>query len=155
MKGHRVEYIFYNISSKLENSIPLTKEDLVPLTLCPLMGGDISQKERIQKAIRIVQQSESSIPDADKLTAVIYAMASKFLENNELNEIKEAIKMTELGTLIYNDGLSEGIQKEALENARNLLLNGATFELVRKSIHNITDEDLQKIYDEVMTSKNK
>ena len=59
--------------------------------------------------------------------------------------------MTELGLMIYNDGIAD----EAAENAKNFFLNGATFELVRKSIHHISDEMLQKIYDEVMESKNK
>ena len=75
-------------------------------------------------------------------------MASKFLNESDLNQIKEEIKMTELGLLIYNDGVAD----EAAENARNLLKNGASFELVRKSIHHISDEMLQKIYDEVMAS---
>ena len=152
MKGHRAEEVFDNITYKLDNSIPLTKEDLVPLTLCPLMGGDMPQKERIQKALQIVRQAEHTIPNADKLEAVIYAMASKFLDSADLNQIKEEIKMTELGALIYNDGISQGIEQEALENARNLFINGVSFEIVRKSICNITDEALQKIYDEVMAS---
>lgn len=166
MKGYRAEEVFDNIKYKLDHSVPLSNEDFVPLTLCPLMGGDIPQKERIKEALRIIRQPEHHIPDADKLIAVIYAMASKFLDTQDLNEIKEAIKMTELGTLIYNDGvaqgisqgiekgISQGIEKEALENAKNLFINGAPFDLVRKSIHSITDEALEKIYNEVMASKN-
>ena len=162
MKGHRVEEVFDNIEYKHKNSIPITKEDLIPLTLCPLMGGDIPQKERIQKAFQLVKQSENTISDAPKIEAVIYAMATKFLNQTELNEIKEEIKMTELGLLIYNDGVADGIaqgiekgiEKEAADNAKNFFSNGAPFELVRKSIQHIKDETLQKIYDEVMESQN-
>ena len=57
--------------------------------------------------------------------------------------------MTPLGTIIYNDG----IEKASIENARNFFVNGATFELVRKSITTLSDEVLQKIYDEVMENK--
>lgn len=153
MKGYRVEEVFDNITHKLEHSIPLAKEDLVPLTFCPLMDGDLPQMRRIQKALHIVHESEHLVSDTDKIEAVIYAMASKFLNPTELNQIKEEIKMTELGTLIYNDGITDGIEREALDNAKNLLLNGASFELVRKSILNISDEDLCKIYDEVMATK--
>ncbi len=161
MKGHRAEKVFDNITQKLELSIPLTREDLVPLTLCPLMGGDMPQKERIRKALRIVRESEDSIPDVEKIEAVIYAMASKFLDSEDFKQIKEEIKMTELGLFIYNDGkadgisegISQGIEQEALENAKNLFLNGAAFELVRKSIHTLSDEVLRKIYDEVNAGK--
>ena len=153
MKGHRAEEVFDNITEKLNHSIPLKKEDLVPLTLCPLMSGDIPQKERIKQAIQIIHQQESTIPDTNKLEAVIYAMASKFLDNTEFNEIKEAVKMTELGLFIYNDGIADGIEKASLENAKSFFINGASFEIVRKSISNLTDEALQQIYDEVMASK--
>lgn len=150
MKGHRAEEVFNSINYKLENSIPLTKEDLVPLTLCPLMGGDIPQKERIRKALHIVHQSEQIVPDADKIEAVIYAMASKFLNSADMKQIKEEVKMTELGLLIYNDG-KEDAKKE---NAENLFINGASFELVRNSIKDLSDEVLHNIYDKVMASKN-
>ena len=84
-------------------------------------------------------------------------MATKFLTAEELNNLKEGIKMIELGTIIYNDGvaqgISQGIEKEALENARNFLMNGVSFQLVRDSIKSLSDETLQKIYDEVVVKK--
>lgn len=161
MKGHRAEEVFENITYKIAQSIPLTREDLVPLTLCPLMGGDIPQKERILKAFQIVQYSKHVIPDAEKIEAVIYAMANKFLNTTELEHLKEEIKMTELGSLIYNDGkadglsegIAQGIEKEAMENAENLFKNGSSYELVRSSIRHISDEMLRNIYDRVMASK--
>lgn len=149
MKGHRAEDVFNNISYKLENKIPLTKEDLVPLTLCPLMGGDIPQKERIQKAFQFVKATKNTVPDIDIIEAVIYAMAAKFLNEADMNAIKEEVKMTPLGTIIYNDG----VETASTEHARNFFINGATFELVRNSIKTLSDETLQKIYDEVMESK--
>lgn len=148
MKGRRAEEVFENITRKLENGEPLTKEDLVPLTLCPLMGGEIPQKERILKAVRIVKQASSTIPDADIITAVIYAMANKFLNETDLNAVKEEIKMSPLGTMIYNDGVTEN----ATENTRNLFINGVSFEIVRDSIKALSEEELRKIYDEVMAN---
>ena len=159
MKGRRAEEIFDNITQKLANGISLTKEDLVPLTLCPLMGGDIPQKERILKAINIVKQAQDVIPNVDIIEAVLYAMANKFLNEVDMNEVKEAIKMSPLGTLIYNDGLadgiSQGISQAATENARNLFNNGVSFEIVRNSITTLTEENLKTIYDKVMEAKNK
>ena len=65
--------------------------------------------------------------------------------------------MTELGTIIYNDGVAQGImqgiEREGLENAKNLFLNGVSFHLVRDSIKSLSDETLQRIYDEVMAQK--
>lgn len=84
-------------------------------------------------------------------------MATKFLTAQELDNLKEGIKMTELGTIIYNDGvadgISQGIEKAALENACNLFINGVSYEIVRNSIKTLPEETLQKIYDEVMAGK--
>lgn len=149
MKGYRVEKVFDNINYKLEHAIPLTKEDLVPLTLCPLMAGDLSQKERIQKSIQIVHQSENVVDDIYKIEAVIYAMANKFLDDTELNQIKEELNMTRIGTLLYNDGktdgIAQGILQEALENALHLFLNGVSFDIISKSITSLTKEQLLEV----------
>lgn len=138
-----------HITQKLEKGEPLIKEDLVPLTLCPLMGGDIPQKERVLTAISIVKQAKNTVPDVDVIEAVIYAMANKFLNDVDMNEVKEAIKMSPLGTLIFNDGIIEN----ATENARNFFKNGVSFEIVRDSITALPEETLKEIYDEVMASK--
>ncbi len=163
MKGRRAEEVFDNITHKLETGEPLTKEDLVPLTLCPLMGGEIPQKDRFLKAIEIVKNASNIIPDADVIEAVIYAMANKYLSEADLNAVKEEIKMSPLGTMIYNDGvadgiaqgISQGISQNAIESARNFFINGAPYELVRASISGISDENLQEIYNEVMSNRNR
>ena len=149
MKGHRAEDVFDNITYKLENNIPLTKEDLVPLTLCSLMGGNIPQKERFQKSFQFVKAAKNTVPDTEIIEAVIYAMATKFLNETDMNAIKEEVKMTPLGTIIYNDG----VEKTANKLARTLLLKGVSFDIIRESIDELSEETLQKIYDEVMENK--
>ena len=159
MKGKLAEDVFKNIENKLEQGSTLTEEDLVPLTLCALMGGNLSQKERFHKAYNIIRNASDSIPNLNVIEAVLYTMATKFLTTDELNNLKEGIKMTELGTMIYNDGkadgFSEGISQNAIENARNFFTNNAPFELVRNSIdvEIISDKQLKEIYDEVQASK--
>ena len=157
MKGKLAEDVFQNIEDKLEKGISLTENDLVPLTLCPLMGGEIPIKKRFHKAFEIVRDASNSIPNLNIIEAVLYTMATKFLTAEELNNLKEGIKMTELGTIIYNDGvaqgISQGIEREGLENAKNLFLNGVSFQLVRDSIKSLSDETLQRVYDEVMAQK--
>ena len=155
MKGHRAEEVFESITDKLNSNTALTREDLVPLTLCPLMGGDLPQKERILQAVRIVKKAESVIPDAEIIEAVLYAMANKFLNEADLNAIKEEIKMSPLGTVIYNDGkndgIKEGIKQNATCTARNMFTIKFSFEDVRRSIDSevLNDTELKDIYDEV------
>ena len=161
MKGKLAEDVLKNIEDKLEQGLLLTEEDLVPLTLCPLMGGAMPQKERFHRAYSIVRNASDSIPKLDVIEAVLYTMATKFLTTEELNSLKEEIKMTELGTMIYNDGradgfsdgISQGILQNAVENARNFFINGVSFDVVRDSIKTIGDNELKEIYDEVQASK--
>lgn len=77
------------------------------------------------------------------------AMANKFLNDVDMNEVKEAIKMSPLGTLIFNDGIIEA----SIQNARNLFNNGVSLEIVRNSITALPEETLKEIYDEVIASK--
>ena len=59
----------------------------------------------------------------------MYAMADKFLEPAELQEIVEAISMTRLGQMLVDKGIQEGMkegmkegrEEEKLSNARNLI----------------------------------
>ena len=56
-----------------------------------------------------------------KIEAVIYAMADKFLESMDLDEIMEDISMTRLGRKLVNKGIYEGENENKLKNAKNLL----------------------------------
>lgn len=50
--------------------------------------------------------------------------------------------------------LKQEVASSNAENARNLFLNGVSFEIVRDSIKALSEETLREIYDEVMASKN-
>ncbi len=129
MKGKRVEEVFENINAKINANIPLTKADLVPLTLCTLMGGEMSQKDRIVQALNITRNAMDTVPEADTIEAVVYAMAEKFLDSITLEDLKETVGMTRLGQMMYNDGveagieagMEKGIEANKIENARNLI----------------------------------
>ena len=76
-------------------------------------------------------------------------MAMKSLTAEELYNLKESIKQTELGQKIYNDGYKEGLLQSDILFARNYFINGMSYEFVRKSLVHISDEELKKIYSEV------
>ena len=145
MKGKLAEDVFQNIEDKLENGQPLTEEDLVPLTLCPLMGGELSQKQRFDKAFRIVRNASESIPNLNIIEAVLYTMATKFLTTEELQNLKEGIKMTELGTMIYNDGIAQGIA----QGIEQTLLRAIKTKLEKNKSTEVMAEELEITVEEV------
>ena len=109
MKDHSADDLIKTLKEKASSGDILTKADLVPLTLIPLMDGQLSQKERFLQ----------------KIEAMIYTMADKFLENDDFEHVKEGIRMTRLGQMLFNDGFNDGFnngsQKKQLEIARNLI----------------------------------
>lgn len=122
----------------------MTKEDLVPLTLCPLMGGNLSQKDRIKKALEFSRKAEEDIPkrEVEKIESVVYAMAEKFLENVETDEIREMMKMTRLGQMLRAE--------ERYQNLISKILRKIQKNCTVPEIADMLEEDeeiVQKIYD--------
>ena len=109
MKGKDADAVIAELKKKVETKEELTKADLLPLVLCPLMGGAMSQKERISAAYDITRNATGT--DAEvirKVEALVYVMADKFLEKAEMEQLKKEIKMTALGKMLYDDGVKDG-----------------------------------------------
>ena len=125
---------FRELRKKIQTG-SLAKGDLVSLALCPLMGGDIPQKSRIKDAFELLKEAGDILDskETQKIEAVIYAMAEKFLEKMDLEEVMEEISMTRLGEMLvnkgydsgygtgYDTGHSKGVEEGKLTAARNLL----------------------------------
>lgn len=91
----------------------MEREDIIPVLLSPLMDGRMKIKDRILKGIYYVKKEEEKLSDTEigKIQAVLYAFANKLLTAEELEEIKEAIAMTKLGEMLFDDGVKAGEKK--------------------------------------------
>ena len=69
--------------------------------------------------------------ELEKMQAVLYTLADKFLTKTELNRIKEMIAMTKLGEMLVADGIEKGIEKGIVETCREL---GVSFEETAEKI---------------------
>ena len=106
------------LEDKRQQDIPILRSELVWLTLTPIMGGSMPIKDRIKAAHRITKDYAALPPwETDKLEAVIYAMADKFLESMDMEEIKEDMRMTKLGQMLLNEGMETG-RAEGLATGR-------------------------------------
>lgn len=104
MKDHNADNLLANLERKQNNKEIITKEDLIPLVLCPLMSGDTPTKDRIDKAYQIIKKATKiKKDDIAKIEAMLYAMADKFLDAIDLEKLKEEISMTRLGQMIWED----------------------------------------------------
>lgn len=127
MRDKNAGSILEEFRQKMKRGETLTRQELSTLTLCPLMGGEMGQKERILSAFSILQNTkdEKMKEDIQKIEAVIYAMADKFLEAADMEEVKEAVRMTRLGQMLLEEGMEKGIEKGIKEGERETKLNNA------------------------------
>lgn len=144
MKGRSADKLIEDLQQKIEAGESITKKDLVPLTLCLLMDGEMTLKDRVKAAYDIISKT-NAVPrnEIQKIEAVIYAMADKFLDSEDLGEIKEAIRMTRLGQMLVNEGMKE----TQLKNARNLI--GKLDEVTIAECIGLPLETVQQLKEEV------
>ena len=112
----------------------------------------MSQKERIKKALEFSRKAEEDIPkrEVEKIESVVYAMAEKFLENIEMDEIRELMKMTRLGQMLRAEGREEGRAEERYQNLISKILRKIQKNCTVSEMADMLEEDeeiVQKIYD--------
>lgn len=127
----------------------LTKSDLLPILLTPLMSGKLTLLERFLKGFRILKAAEATMERETlmQLQSLLYVFAGKFLDINDLEKVKEVISMTILGEMLMNDGIKKGI-KEGIKQGEQkvnhliqlLIENSRTDEISRA----VTDRQFQE-----------
>lgn len=63
------------------------------------------------QTFRYLQEEPLEKEDQQNLEALTYALATKFLDQSAMKKLEGMIKMTELGQMLYNDGLADGIRQ--------------------------------------------
>lgn len=122
MKKENADIFLKELIEKKKTEKPITREELVRLTLCPLMGGEIGIKQRLQIACEITRgETAVTKEEIQKIEAVIYAMADKFLDGLDMEEFVEGMKMTRLGEMLVKEGKQEGMNEKETEIIKNLL----------------------------------
>lgn len=159
MQDMNADQLLNELKEKAARKETITKTELVKLSLCPLMNGETSIKNRILAAYEITNEASDIAPyERQKIEAVIYIMADKFLDSMSMEEVEAAIKMTRLGQMLYKDGFDDGFNngfddgfikgadETKLENAINLL-NALDVQTIAECI-GLPLETVQKLKDE-------
>lgn len=98
------------LEKKQEEGRKLSRKDLAKLSLLPLLGGELSQKDKIERAFRLTASQEAT-QELKKTESILYTLAEKFLKKEELEEIKEVLSMTWLYSMLTEDAKKEGERK--------------------------------------------
>ena len=113
LKNRNSDLLFERLKKKKALGESLTKEDLTPLLLAPLMSGSMDIEERITESITMIQEAGAALSELEmeKMQAVLYVLADKFLSEDGINRVKERIAMTKLGQMIFDDGVKKGLEQ--------------------------------------------
>lgn len=108
LKDGNADEIFKKIKNKSREK--MTKADLLPMTLSPLMSGTMTQKERTAQGFSLLQETYPNISQDDRrrMQAILYILSCKFLTEEEIREVKEVISVNLLGQLYLDDGKALG-----------------------------------------------
>ena len=135
LRDKDADEILIRLRQKVDAGEPVNKADLLPLCLSPLMGGKMTHKERIMAAYDITRRATGvGVDVVQNVEAVLYIMADKFLESSEMKKLREEIKMTRLGQMLYNDWKEEGERLHLLMLVRKKLEKGKTLEVIADEV---------------------
>ena len=144
MHTKEAEELFALLEEKARTGEPLTKEDLVPLTLVPLMGGNMPQPERIRQAFRIMGQADGvSKEDIRNIGTVIYVMADKFLDELEKEGLLEVFYNMELSQMIMEEGSKNTLKRlisKKLERGESIPVIAIALEESEDAIRELIEE---------------
>lgn len=95
------------LKNKIQTSSPLTGQDILALSLLPLMRGTETKSMRLIESIEL---SNNITDNEQKLQcqSILYALLDKFGDDEAKKRFKEVISMTDIGRMIYEDGVAEG-----------------------------------------------
>ena len=113
LKDGRADKVFQKSERKIRKKKRLKRCDVFSLLLTPLMSGTMEISERICRCMDILESPGLDMKEEDvkRMQSVLYALAVKFLDRNQLMDVKEKIGMTILGQMLFEDGEKKGMER--------------------------------------------
>ncbi|KOA18736.1 hypothetical protein CLHOM_30200 [Clostridium homopropionicum DSM 5847] len=139
----KLEYL----REKISKGKSLTSEDILALTLIPLMSGKESSSDRSLKSITLAEKIPESNEKLQCLT-LLYALLDKFGDEKAKSKFKEVISMTEIGKMIRDEALKEGIQEGIKEGKKEGKAEGKSEMLIKlliKKFKSVPEEYKERI----------
>lgn len=99
----KLEYI----RQKIENNIPLGRQDIMILSFIPLMASKKSKSEITLESIDLAKNIHSD-KEKNNCLMLLYALFDKFGDDTSKKRFKEVVGMTDVGRMIFEEGREEG-----------------------------------------------
>ncbi|MBE6059474.1 MAG: DUF4351 domain-containing protein [Clostridium sulfidigenes] len=102
----KLEYL----RGKISKGEKLTGEDILTLTFLPLMRSKKNKSDVTIESIELAERIPESNEKLQCLT-LLYALFDKFGDEISKKKFKEVVTMTEIGKMIREEGIKEGIKE--------------------------------------------
>jgi len=110
-----------NIKDKVDNNIELTEQDIITLSFIPLMSSEKSKSQITLESIEIAKNINDN-KEKNNCLMLLYALFDKFGDDVSKKRFKEVVSMTDVGRMIYEEGMEEGIEKGIEKGKTDLLI---------------------------------
>ena len=126
-----------NIKQRVENNIELTDQEIMTLSFIPLMTTRKSKSDITIESLEVAKNINNN-KEKNNCLMLLYALFDKFGDEVAKKRFKEVIGMTDVGKMIYEEGMEEGIEKGIEKGKVDLLIR----QLIKK--FKIVPEDYKK-----------
>lgn len=110
-----------NIKYKVDNNIELTEQDIMTLSFIPLMSSEKSKSQITLESIEVAKNINNN-NEKNNCLMLLYALFDKFGDDVSKKRFKEVVSMTDVGRMIYEEGIEEGIEKGIEKGKTDLLI---------------------------------
>ena len=140
---------FAELDRRIAKGKRLKRRHIFPILLTPLMSGEMTVCERICRAVDILRLDQLDMDEEDsrRMQSVLYALAVKFLNKEELKLVKERIGMTILGEMLLQDGMEKGLEKGREQGREQLVAH-----FLRKDSHVSSAVEMLGVTEEMVLS---
>ena len=146
--------IINNIENKIENNEKITDEELIDLSLVPVMGSKNTQEKQIEKSVKLILSINLENSKVKNLIrSIAYLLADKFLEDGDNKTILcDALggKMSavyDYGQRKKKEGIEEGIKETSEKMALYMIKKGESDEEIVKETE-LSLEEIKKLREE-------
>ncbi|MCX7695925.1 MAG: DUF4351 domain-containing protein [Caloramator sp.] len=150
--------IFENIKQKIEKGEELEDVDILKLTFIPLMNSKINKAQRAVNCIKTAAQIKNN-ENKIQCISMLFALLNKFGDDEIKKSIWEVFEMTEIGRMIFEDGIKkgreEGLKEGKIETILKLLVKkfGKVPEEYKEKLRNLSLEIIDIILIEIIDMK--
>ncbi|AGF57837.1 hypothetical protein B0P06_003854 [Clostridium saccharoperbutylacetonicum] len=121
MKNLNGDEKLQTIEYKVNNNIELTQQDIITLSFIPLMSSKKSKSEITLESIEIAKNIQDN-DNKNNCLMLLYALFDKFGDDVSKKRFKEVVSMTEVGRMIYEEGVEKGIEKGIEKGTSEILI---------------------------------